>query len=319
MLRSTLRTLARNMARVSASGISDTDVNTLIDEAQVFIARDINGIPKRGFVQIGAAFYISTDMRFRMTIAGTGDTLAATDVQVSATELAGSSGTVVAAALQTAIRTATGGTGTSVAWTNFKFTITTLLATSQTITSPTGVTYSDVCPLLFGGVEQTQTGTAWTGGFPEDCTIEASLPTDYHSMRNVSWNAIPLDSGPGVSFHRPQASGTPVLYEIVGDKIYFFTSPETQDICYIEYNSVPISGIASDTTAPSLPTRYQMLLVYYTAYLMLLTTHEITLAGTYLGQYNKEKNKLLITRANENPKFDDTPAREIPIPYKVVQ
>jgi hypothetical protein len=43
------------------------------------------------------------------------------------------------------------------------------------------------------------------------------------------------------------------------------------------------------------------------------------LAGTYLGQYNKEKNKLLVNRANENTKFDDTPAREIPIPYKVVQ
>lgn len=317
MDRLAVRTLARTFARVSISGISDTICNTIIDEAQIAIARDINGIPKRSYVQIGALFYISTDMAFRMTIAGTGDALVATDIVVSATELSGSSGTIIAAALQTAIRTATGGVGTSVAWTNFKFTITTLLATTQTIVPPTGATHSNAYSMLFGSATQIQTGTAWVGGFPQDCTVEASLPTDFHSMQIVSWDTVQLDSGPQSNFARPLAAGTPVQYEIRGDKIYFANTPTSQQICYIEYMSVPMAGITSDTTAPSLPTRYQMLLVFYTAYLLLLSTHEIQQASTYFGQYTREKNRLINNRANQNPKFDDTVPAQVQIPFLV--
>jgi hypothetical protein len=303
---------------VSTSGVSDTIANSLIDEAQIFIARDINGIPKRSYVQIGAAFYISTDMRFRMTIVGTGDTLAATDIQISATELQGASGSTVAAALQAAIRAATGGIGTSVAWTNFKFTITTLLATIQTIEAPTGVTYSSGFPILFGSADEAQTGAAWAGGFPQDCTIEASLPTDFHAMQYVSWNTVTLSPGPQGDFIRPQSAGTPVQYEIRGDKIYFLSTPTAQKICYIEYMSVPVGGITTDTTAPALPTRYQMLLVYYVAYLLLLSTHEINEASTLYGQYTREKNKLICNRANQNPKFDDSSVSTPVIPYVVI-
>jgi hypothetical protein len=316
VLRSEIKSLARSFARVSTSGISDTDINSLVDQAQIFIARDINGIPKRSYVQIGAKFYIPTDMRFRMTIDGTGDTLVATDVQISATELSGSSGTTVAAALQTAIRTATVGVGTSVAWTNFYFTITTLLATSQTIEAPTGVAYSSGVSMLFGGADSIQTGTVWTGDFPTDCTVEADLPTDFHSILSVTWGPTPLESGPQEMFARPEATGTPVNYRITGDKIYFYTPPSTQDVCYIEYMSVPVSGISTDTTAPSLPTRYQMLLVYYTAYMMLLTTHEMDKASTYLSLYMREKNKMIINRTNQNTKFADNNV-DRPIPYKV--
>ncbi len=313
MLRSEIRTMARAFARSSVSGISDNDVNSLIDQAQIFIARDINGIPKRSFVQIEAAFYISTDMRFRMTIAGTGDTLAATDIQISATELSGSTGTVVAAALQTAIRTASGGTGTSVAWTSYYFTITTTGATSQVIEAPSSDVYSNACSILFGAAEQTQTGTAWTGEFPQDCTIEADLPTDFHSMITLSWDSVQLNPGQPSMFHRPQASGTPVNYEIVNDKIRFYTTPSSQEVCAIDYMSVPVGGIASDTTGSSLPARYEMLLVLYAAYLILLTSHEIKEASALFGQYTKEKNKLIINQANQNTRFSDNgPPRPFP-------
>jgi len=307
------------MARMDENGISNTNADILIDQAYAQVARDTGGIPKKAHMQIAAKFNIGTDFRFRMTIAGTGDTLAATDIQISATELTEASGTTVATALQTAIRTASGGVGTSVAWssTAFTFTITTLLATAQTIEPPEdSVYYTDASAILFGGYTSVQDLT-WVGSFPQDVTLEADLPSDFHHMSQVSWDESELLPAPRDYFVTPNASGSPCYYDIRNDHIYLYPSPTQQARFYIEYTAVPVAASTSDTATYLIATRFQMLIVTYTTYLMLLASHEYEKANQHLGLYIREKNKMVINTANQNTDIEPgTPRR---IWYKVSQ
>ncbi len=319
MIRSEVRSLARIMARLDENGLSDTNADVLIDLAHAQVARDIGGIPKKAHMQIAAKFYIGTDFRFRMTIAGIGDTLAATDIQISSTELTEASGATVATALQTAIQTATGGTGTTVAWstTAFTFTITTLLATAQTIEPPEdSVYYTDASAILFGGYTSVQDST-WVGSFPQDVTLEADLPSDFHQISKVSWDDGELVSAPRDYFITPNASGPPCYYDIRNDHIYLYPSPTQQARFYIEYTAVPVTASTSDTATYLIPTRFQMLIVTYTTYLMLLASHEYEKANQHLALYIREKNKMVINTANQNTSIE--PATPHRVWYKVSQ
>lgn len=318
MVRSEVLNLSRIMARVDSNGVSDANAALLIDEGYAQVAKDYGGIPKRAHIQMGAKFYIGTDFYFRMTIAGTGDTLAATDIQVSATELTESTGAAVATLLQAAIRVATGGTGTTVAWSaaTMKFTITTLLATAQTIGAPEdSVAYTDATGILFGSYESVQDLT-WVGGVPEDITLEADLPSDFAFVSKVAWGGTELLPAPRDYFVKPNASGTPCYYDIRNDHIYLYPYPVQQEDFYIEYGGVPVTASTSDTATYSIPTRYHILIVYYTTYLLLLANHEYDKANQHLGIYIREKNKMLVNRYNQNT--DIQPAASDTIRYNFV-
>ena len=317
MLRSEVKSLARMLSRTDENGVSDANASILVDSAYQQVTKDIGGYQKVAHMQIAPKFYIGSDFRFRMTIAGTGDTLAAEDIQISSTELTEATGATVATALQTAIRTATGGVGTSVAWstTEFYFTITTTNATAQTIEAPEdSVYYTDATGILFGSYDSVQDDT-WVGGFPQDITMMADMPTDFHAISKVSWDDSELLPAPRDYFVTPNCSGTPCYYDIRNDHMFLYPSPTQQARFYIEYAGVPVTASTTDTATYDIPTRYQMLIVHYTAYLMLLTNHEYEKANQELAIYIREKNKVLINKYNQNTDIQaDQPRR---IWYKV--
>lgn len=308
MVRSEVKNLARILARADENVVSDTDANTMVDAAYTQVAKDLGGFQKRAHIQIAAKFYIGTDFRFNLTIDGTGDTLAATDIQISSSELTEATGAAVATAMQTAIRAATGGTGTTVTWTEYYFTITTLLATAQTITAPVG-NYTDATPFLFGSYTSVQDDT-WVGGFPKDVTIEADLPSDFHSMRKVVWDGSELLPAPRDYFVWPGATGDPCYYDIRNDHLYLYPTPTSQKQLYLEYSATNVSASTSDTATYSIPTRYQMLIVYWLAYMLLLAMHEYDKANQQLAIYVREKNRALINKFSQNTDIEEaTPVR----------
>jgi hypothetical protein len=54
-----------------------------------------------------------------------------------------------------------------------------------------------------------------------------------------------------------------------------------------------------------------MLIVHYTAYLLLLANHEFDKANQFLIIYIKEKNKVLINRFNQNTAVEETAPHRI--------
>jgi hypothetical protein len=295
-----IRTQARVYARLSASGLTDAQCITIIDQAHQEVCADINGVTKRATVAIGEKFFLGAELFIRVTVTGGANALVATDIQVTATTLNGASGATVAAGLQVLLRAA-GSALATVAWTSFYFTVGAPGATSIKIEAPTGVTHGNATNALFGSATATQTGVTWTGSFPRDCTIEANLPNDFHSMTFVTWNNIKINEAPRYFFCDPKISGTfPYYYFIRGDKLQFFPTPTVQYLCNIWYQSVPVSGyLATDTMTPVLPDRYHTLVLYYTTHLFLMATHEPEKAAFWFKRYNKEKNQFIVNQANQ--------------------
>ena len=300
MTQADIRTQARVYARLSASGLSDTQVNTIIDQAHQEVCADINGVPKRATVAIGAKFFLGAELFIRVTITGGANALAATDIQVTSSTLNGATGATVAAGLQVLLRAAGPATAT-VTYADFFFTVGAPGATSIKIEAPTGTTHGNATNVLFGSATATQTGVTWTGAYPRDCTIEANLPSDFHSMTRVTWNNIPILEAPRYFFTDPKISGTyPYYYYIRGDKLQLFPTPTQQFVCNIWYTSVPVSGyFTTDTWTPVLPDRYHTLVLYYTIYLLLGATHEMDKSVFWYKRYQSEKNQYIVYNANQ--------------------
>ena len=293
---------ARVFARLSASGLSDTQAYTIIDQANQEVMADLNGVPARATVAIGAKFYLGAELYIRLTITGGADALSATDIQVTTATMSGASGTDVATELETNIQAAIGaGATTAVTWADFYFTITAPVGTTSiTVEAPTGTAYGNAVSILFGSATATQTGVTWTGAFPRDCTIEADLPDDFHQMVGVTWNNFPMYQAPRTFFMDPKISGTrPYYWFMRNDKIQFFPVPTQQFVCNIWYSAVSTAGsLSTGTQSPILPARYHTLILYYVVYLFLSATHEYQSASVWYGRYRQERNQYIVNQAN---------------------
>jgi len=317
MLRSKIRTLARSYARTSTLGASDTSVNDLINLGLKEFAKDVHGLPADAFLAIQASFDLATTMAFRLTISGsTNNDIVATDVAVCAADSDDNTGTATAAILQTQIRAAIGaGADLTVAWSNFYFTIDGIDSTAITIESPTTNTYSDATARLFGG-EQSGADSI-VCGFPEDCTMYATLPTDYQTLTTVIYDGYPLINSPRSWTALPKSSGTPQYYTVIGTRIYLSPVPTEQKEFYIEYKAMPADMTSDTQVTPLIPEDIQIGIAYWVSAELLKGTFEEQNSRARYADYLKAKGRYMMRFHNATTEVDPQPRG--PYPWYRVQ
>ena len=232
------RTQARRYSRVSSTQATDAQVNLLIQDAIDEFANDVDGFPTEEYLSIAARFDTKTNYAVRITVVGGNGEMSATDVLITGTARDDTTGTIVAADFQTTLQAATGESMT-VAWADFAFTIDTLDATSIAFAAPTTVTYVDARELLGLPAAPTLSDYSFTGSFPEDCTMEATIPSDAFQIERVEWDQKTLEELPPRHFMSPESSGDPAYYRVRGREIRLSPSPTTQGLFHIEYRGAP--------------------------------------------------------------------------------
>ena len=234
MLIDDARTQARRYSRVSSTQSSDAQLNLLMQDALDEFATDVGGFPTEEYLSIEARFDTKTNYAIRITTTGGGDAMAATDVVITGTARANTTGTIVASDFQTTLQAAIGNSAT-VTWSNFYFTIDTLDATSITLEAPTTTTYVDARELLGLPGSPTLSDFSFDGNFPEDCTMEATLPSDAIKVERVEWDQNELWPLPRHYFMSPETSGDPRYFSLRGRELRLRPSPTTQELFHIEY------------------------------------------------------------------------------------
>ena len=233
-----IRTQAKRYGR--ATGVSDDQVNQLINEAVKEFAAEVHGFEKHDYITLGAKFDIRTNMAIRVTITGGTNALSATDVVITSLNRTGVAGADVASELQSKLNTAIDTGDVVVSWvSSYKFRIDTTATSSSTaitIAAPSDVTYADARDLLGldGTLTESSTGK-FDGDYPTDCLVEADLPDDFMGIEKVEWEGDELRPTTRSWVISPETTGTPGWYQVRGDKIRVYPSPDFQETFRIEY------------------------------------------------------------------------------------
>lgn len=269
-----------------------------------------HGISKEAYLKITPSFSIESDWYINLTIVGGADALTATDIAVTASDLTDATGADTATALETAINAAIGAGGVSVAWsdTTWRFTITpTAGSTSVTVASPSIDYYIDGTLRLLGKTD-TQTGTEWESGFPQDCTLKTSLPSDFLEMEHVNYDNHELFQAPFDAFMSPRTVSTYPEYYAIRDRTLFIT-PTVDDrrVLKIRYRHIPahatISGTNDSVSSCLLPVEVHMAPVYYAAGMLLKESFEEEESAKKLGMFFDLVNTYSSRQANQNTKI----------------
>jgi len=86
----------------------------------------------------------------------------------------------------------------------------------------------------------TEAGADVTGSMPEDCTLEADLPSDYLELLEApAWDEIPLTNHSFSEYGYPQVFGTPTGYAVSEKKMRFYPAPDKQGRLRIRYKYWP--------------------------------------------------------------------------------
>lgn len=232
------RTQARRYARVSSTQADNTQVNNLMQDALDEFATDVDGFPKEEYLSIEARFDTKTNYAIHIVIVGGSSDATDEDIVITGTARANTTGTIAASDFEATLQTATGNSET-ITWADFGFTVDTLDATSITYSAPTTVTYVDAQELFGFGGTPTLTDFKHTGNFPQDCTMEATIPSDAFKVERVEWDQNKIYKLPAGYFVSPEASGDPQYYRVRGREIRLLPSPETQELFHIEYKGAP--------------------------------------------------------------------------------
>jgi len=239
---------ARTWARATTSSHTDTQVMAAISDGQREFAKEAFGLTKEGYLDIEPTFDTRTFFAIRVTITGGANAMVATDVTLTGTDRDNATGTQVATDLQVTLRAAGAATST-VTWstTEWVFTIDSLDGTAIVIAAPSAIIYADATEMLFGSAGGSSIGTddvtTYVGDIPQDCTVEASLPSDYRTMAGpVEWNGKPLRLATWNLFASPESSSTePSHYGLLGTKMRLWPSPSRQGICHFWYEYMPVA------------------------------------------------------------------------------
>jgi hypothetical protein len=234
---------ARFFSRTSTSGADNGKAMDMVNEAMIQFAKDVPRLSKKAYLTVVPRFSLSNTLAIRLTVVGGTNALAATDIPItdSTTELTDQTGTQVATELQERIRAA-GPTTFTVTWstTDWTFTFDTINGTSITFAEPDSVAYGDACGMFGVSGTTTEAGADVTGSMPEDCTLEASLPSDYLELLEApAWDEIPLENHSFSEYGYPQVFGTPTGYAVSEKKMRFYPAPDKQGRLRIRYKYWP--------------------------------------------------------------------------------
>ena len=311
MTTSEIREQARRMSRVDTNGIPDSHVNDLINDAMEQLAKDVYGFPAEDYLTVTPKFDTRKNYALKVTITGGTNALAETDVEITGTNRTDTAGATVATDLQTRARADVGsGANLTVSWDSnaWAFTFNTIDGTRLQIDSPASNVYIDACPLLFGesGIDETEAAASYTGGFPEDCTVEVDMPSDFQNIEYVEWDDIPLTRMPGKWAFSPETSGTPTHYYVRGKKLRLWPVPTEQKKLHVVYKEYPTAITSFDTQMPStVPSECHKAIAYWVAHEMLGEEFQEDKADRYYGKYWRERNKYVVNYANQQTKMDE--------------
>jgi hypothetical protein len=302
MTKTEIANKARALARVSSSGASDPEVLALVDQGFLQFSQDVHGIEGVDFLSVKASFTPRSGQAFHLTITGSTNNDIDSDIQVGTSTAVLTTGAIMAANLQTAIRAAIGaGADLTVVWTNFYFTIDAIDSATIDIDAPDAVlNYFDATDLLFGGV---LTGTtSCTSGFPEGCTVYADLPTGAINLRTVMWDQYLLEHSKYPSdFTIPLYTGTPTMYRIYMGMIQLSPTPTEQKQFYVEYTkNIDTEALDAGDEITDIEDVWQRYIAYWVASELLVGTHEDNLMKLRYSIYQQGKNKYIAYKANQN-------------------
>ena len=301
------RKQARRYSRTSSTQATDSEVDNLIQDAIDEMANDVGGFPVEAYLSIAAKFTTKTNFAIRVTITGGTNALAATDVVVTGTARTETTGTIAAADFQTTLRTAIGGgANATVTWTDFYFTVDTIDGTAITFEAPTTTTYADARDLFGLTGTTTEANADHTGSFPQDCTMEASLPSDAITVERMEWDYDPIKELPREYALSPESKGTPRNYVIRGRDIRLVPSPTTQGIWYVEYRGTPTAvDFDTDVSLPTaIPGTYQQAIPHLVASKLLEEQWQHKEANFEYAKYHDLVRKYKTDYFNRNTQVD---------------
>ena len=154
-------------------------------------------------------------------------------------------------------------------------------------------------------LNDTQTGTTWTGAIPEDVNLEIALPSDFLELLEApEWDGIPLVPATWDLFTAPQSTGTPSVYHVHQKRLRIAPVPTSQKMLRTWYRYRPTQFTLELTAeCDALDEEYQMALVYYAAGQLCDQNDEDKKAYKLQGQYYRMVKKFKNARANQNPKY----------------
>ncbi len=232
---------SRRLARVDVTGKLDSEVMDCINEAMKAFAKRAKHLIKNAYLDVVPLFDVNENMAINIAITGGTNAIAATDIAITAADALGISGTVLAGYLQAQIRAAIGvGANLTVSWstTEWKFTIDSIDGTDITVSAPSAIIYSDASQII--GISGTKIATSFQGGFPQDCTVVVSMPSDFVGLKcSPEWDGDELYESPVNIFTSPEVFGEPTRYYILGDTMKLYPSPTRQGRLHIIYKYFP--------------------------------------------------------------------------------
>jgi hypothetical protein len=166
--------------------------------------------------------------------------------------------------------------------------------------------------MFFGKQDtQTTTGSTWVSAFPDDCNIEASLPSDFYAMEHVEWDNYALVGAPFDLFISPLQTGDPQFFAVKGKKIRLYPVPDEQELFHIFYRSLPAdfgtvgtaTGSGSMSASSALELDVQRAPVYYAASILAEQNFEPTIADRYYARYRKMMLDYKQNFHNQNPQM----------------
>ena len=326
----TQTTFVERLARIGSNAntiASASDVTKIyLNEGVREFAKRSHGVPGEAYLTISPKFDVDTNYAIRFTIAGSKNSMAATDVLIASTTLSDATPTTVANHIGSNINAmdllATSSGSIACGWSasTWSFYLDCgATATSITIESPDSRNYIDAVDMIFGTAGTKATST-FSGGFPEDCTIETTLPSGFLEIERVEWDHNEIGPAPFNLFMSPQVAGTPSHYAIKNKKIRLYPVPDEVEHFYIRYKQMPDdlgTDGASDSVSCPLPTECHMAPVYYAAACLLEESHEIDKAIYYQRKFHDMVTDYKIRENNNNPTLFPSGSPTIPVKVTV--
>ena len=286
----------RRLSRTSAESLSSANITILLNEGIQEFAKMAHGLMTENYVTLTPKFDTRTNFYLAISVDGA----SATTLAVTAATRDNASGGTVASDLQTSIQTVWASATASWHSTTWRFDLTIPGSTSIAVAAPSGITQISALELIFGGAAS---GTAVvSGGFPEDCTLEASLPTGFLSMNYVEWDGGELKNSTFDIFLSPQHTGTPEVYAVKSRKIRLYPVPTSQKLFKIFYKHIPASW-SSATSASALDSEYHMAPVYYAAHTVLEENGEMDKSKREYTKFQAQVFQYISQENNQNPRM----------------
>lgn len=291
---------ARALSRTTDNAKTDSEMMDAINNGIREFSKDVYGITTDDYLTIVPKFSTRTNFGFVIDD-GT------TSLTVTIASLNDATGTTIAASLENAIQASWGSATVSWDTAAWKYTVTIPSATYIHASDPPS-NYVSMVETIFGGTTEVS-ASALTGGFPEDCTVEVSLPSGFLQVYNVEWDKCELYPTSFDKVVSPEQHGDPTYYNVTDGKMRFYPVPDSQKMLHVFYRGIPtVYPSTTSSMSCALDAEYHMAPVYYAAAEIAEENFEYEVSNRMMGRYSDQVRKYILQHANQDPnKEKDAP------------